>query len=244
MPISRRSTIILVLAAFLIALIPKHTIAGNKASRIGKLHHKVAHHRGDRIGKLDCAFGEIAKFDGSEWICAPDDNSDTVGELNCASGEIAKFDGSEWICAPDDNSDTVGELSCSDGQVTKYDENSNEWACADVGDGPQPCPAGFVALNDKVCIEELDKGTSFTWFDANRSCVIDSNARLCTPGEWVAACQEEDIIISNSASRFEWTDDVADPGGFITVLQFVNCTHLAITRADSANATFRCCQDR
>ena len=215
MPISRRSTIILVLAAFLIALIPKHTIAGNKASRIGKLHHKVAHHRGDRIGKLDCAFGEIAKFDGSEWICAPDDNSDTVGEL-----------------------------SCSDGQVTKYDENSNEWACADVGDGPQPCPAGFVALNDKVCIEELDKGTSFTWFDANRSCVIDSNARLCTPGEWVAACQEEDIIISNSASRFEWTDDVADPGGFITVLQFVNCTHLAITRADSANATFRCCQDR
>ena len=215
MPISRRSTIILVLAAFLIALIPKHTIAGNKASRIGKLHHKVAHHRGDRIGKLDCAFGEIAKFDGSEWICAPDDNSDTVGEL-----------------------------SCSDGQVAKYDENSNEWACADVGDGPQPCPAGFVALNDKVCIEELDKGTSFTWFDANRSCVIDSNARLCTPGEWVAACQEEDIIISNSASRFEWTDDVADPGGFITVLQFVNCTHLAITRADSANATFRCCQDR
>jgi hypothetical protein len=130
MPISKKGTVIpvLVLAAFLIALIPKHTIAGNKASRIGKLHHKFAHDRGDRIGKLDCASGAIAKFDGSEWICAPDDNADRVGELSCASGEIAKFDGSEWICAPDDNTDRVGELSCASGEIAKFD--GSEWICA------------------------------------------------------------------------------------------------------------------
>jgi hypothetical protein len=241
MPIAGKGTVILVLAAFLIALIPKHTIAGNKASKIGKQYHKSAHHRGDRADKLDCASGEIAKFDGSEWICAPDDNTDTLGELNCAPGAIAKFDGSEWICASDDNSDTLGELSCSDGQVAKYDETSKEWACADVGDGPQLCPAGFVALNDKVCIEEYDKGTPFTWFEANRSCII-SNARLCTPGEWVFACQENKI--SSDEPTLEWTDDMADPGGYITILRFGKCTTLQSTSVNFTGANFRCCLDR
>lgn len=243
MPISRKSTIILVLAAFLIALIPKHTIAGNKASKIGKLHHKVAHHRGDRIGKLDCASGEIAKFDGSEWICAPDDNIDTLDGLSCNNGEIAKFNGSEWVCMPDD--DTLGVLECDDGEVAKFNRLLEVWECAPVdgGGAPEDCPDDFVALNDKVCIEELDKVTPFTWFDANRSCVIDSNARLCTTGEWVAACQEN-IIITNSATRFEWTDDVTDPGRFMTMSRQADCTFLVTARADFTGATFRCCLDR
>ena len=271
MPISRKGKVILVLAAFLIALIPKHTIAGKKASKIKKRYHKVVHHRGDRIGKLDCASGEIAKFagskwicapddnwdtlldlncvsgeiakfDDSEWICAPDENTDTVGELYCAPDEIAKFDGSQWICAPDDNSDTLGELSCSDGQVAKYDEISNEWACADVGDGPQSCPDGFVAVNDKVCIEEFDRGPS-NWFGANRTC-ISSNARLCTPGEWIFACQVG-VLDSYNPSRFEWTDDVSDPGGYMTILELRDCgAALRGTSVNFAQATFRCCWDK
>jgi hypothetical protein len=281
MPTARKGTVILVLAAFAIALIPKHTIAGNKASKIGKRHYKSSHHRGDRTGKLDCASGkiakfygskwicapddntdalgelncapgEIAKFDGSEWICAFDDNSDTLGELNCAPGEIAKFDGSEWICASDDYSDTLGELSCSDGQVAKYDETLKEWACADVGDGPQPCPEGFVVLNDKVCIEQLDKGDEFTWFEANSTCIM-SNARLCTVGEWVAACQEDIIDISETAASekyyFEWTDDLAFFLGlkaYMTRTTFGDCTSLGagLTTSVYSATTFRCCRDR
>ena len=155
MQISKKGKVILVLVltAFVIALIPKHTIAGNKAGKITKLHHKVAHHRGDRIGKLDCASGEISKFDGSEWICAPDDNTDTLDGLSCNNGEIAKFNGAEWVCMPDD--DTLGVLDCDDGEVAKFNRFLDEWECAlvDGGGAPGDCPDGFVALNNNVCIE-------------------------------------------------------------------------------------------
>ena len=246
MPITKKGSVILVLAAFVIALIPKPTIAGNKASKIGKLHYKSSHHKGDRTGKLDCASGKIAKFDGSKWICAPDNNTDTLGELNCLPGEIAKFDGSVWICASDDNSGILGQLSCSDGQIAKYDETSEEWACADVGDASQPCPEGFVVLNDNVCIELKDKGDEVSWFDANRTCIIN-NARLCTVGEWVAACQEN-IIDSTKQDSFEWTDDVAILSGgnaFMTITTYEDCTFLGggLTTGTEV-ATFRCCRDR
>jgi hypothetical protein len=282
MPTARKGTIILVLAAFAIALIPKHTIAGSKASKIDKPHYKSSkhnykssHHRGDRTGKLDCASGKIAKFDGLKWICAPDNNTDTLGELNCASGEITKFDGSKWICAPDDNTDTLdglscisgeiakfngsewvcmpdddtlGVLDCDDGEVAKFNGYLDEWECAPVdgGGAPADCPNGFLELNDKVCIEILDKGKNFTWFYANRTCIIN-NARLCTVGEWVAACQEN-IINSNKQDSFEWTDDVAILSGdnaFMTITTYEDCTFLAggLTTGTEV-ATFRCCRDR
>ena len=275
MPITKKGSVILVLAAFVIALIPKPTIAGNKASKIGKLHYKSSHHKGDRTGKLDCASGKIAKFDGSKWICAPDNNTDTLGELNCLPGEIAKFDGSTWTCAPDNNTDTLGELnclpgeiakfdgsvwicasddnsgilgqlSCSDGQIAKYDETSEEWACADVGDASQPCPEGFVVLNDNVCIELKDKGDEVSWFDANRTCIIN-NARLCTVGEWVAACQDN-IIDSTEQTDLEWTDEMAIFNGaraYMTTTTFEDCTDLGAAFIAFEDAvTFRCCRDR
>ena len=266
MPIARKGTVILVLAAFVIALIPQHTIAGNKASKIGKLDHKSAHYRGDRTeklhhksaqyredrtGKLDCAAGEIAKFDGSKWICAPDDNTDTLDGLSCISGEIAKFNGSEWVCMPDD--DTLGVLDCDDGEVAKFNGYLDEWECAPVdgGGAAADCPDGFVALNDKVCIEQLDegddKGDRFTWFEANSTCIM-SNARLCTIGEWVAACQEN-IIDSTGATDLEWTDALAFfIGGeaYMTTTTFGDdCTGLGAVRAtNDMNLTFRCCRDR
>jgi hypothetical protein len=277
MPISKKGKVILVLvlAVFVIALIPKHTIAGNKAGKITKLHHKGAHHRGDRIGKLDCASGEISKFDGSRWICAPDDKTDTVGELYCVSGEIAKFDGSEWICAPDDNTDTLnglscnngeiakfngsewvcmpdddtlGVLDCDDGEVAKFNRFLDEWECAlvDGGGAPGDCPDGFVALNNNVCIEEFDTDDGFSWFDANSNC-INSDARLCSPGEWIAACQA-DKLDSHNYSSFEWTNDMTDveSGGsvYMAILKLDNCTYLRSASANFNGATFRCCLDR
>jgi len=226
MPIARKSTVILVLvvAAFLIALIPKHTVADDK---------------GARIGKLDCASGEIAKFDGSVWVCSPDDNTNTLGGLSCSDGQVAKFIGSVWVCSPED--DTLGGLSCSDGQVAKYNATSTQWECADAegGDGPPPCPAGFVALNDNVCIEEFDRGTLFTWFDANRTC-INAGTRLCTVGEWAVAC--ENAIISDATGNWEWTDDSTGTG--MTAVGFDRCTRFLGLGPTFAQATLRCCLDR
>ena len=254
MSIARKGKVILILAAFLIPLIPKPTLAGNKTNKIGKSHYKSSHynykpshHRGDRTGKLDCASGKIAKFDGSKWTCAPDDNTDTLDGLSCISGEIAKFNGSEWVCMPDD--DTLGVLDCDDGEVAKFNGYLDEWECAPVdgGGAPADCPDGFVVLNDKVCIEILDKGKNFTWFEANSTCIM-SNARLCTIGEWVAACQEN-IIDSTGATDLEWTDALAFfIGGeaYMTTTTFGDdCTGLGAVRAtNDMNLTFRCCRDR
>jgi hypothetical protein len=282
MPIARKGKVILVLAAFLIPLIPKHTIAGNKKSKIGKLHYnsshhnyKSSHHRRDRTGKLDCASRKVAKFDGSKWICAADDNIDMVGELNCLPGEIAKFDGAEWMCAADDNTDTLdgiicisgeiakfngskwecmpdddtlGILDCDDGEVAKFNGLLDEWECAPVdgGGAAGDCPEGFVVLNDKVCIEYVDKGDEdFSWFDANRTCIIN-NARLCTVGEWAAACQEN-IIGSTNPRFFEWTDDMTIFSGghaYMATVTYDDCTFLASGRATLPTAAFRCCRDR
>ena len=41
-----------------------------------------------------CALGEVVKWNGAAWACAPDD--DTVEALMCAPGEIAKWDGAAW----------------------------------------------------------------------------------------------------------------------------------------------------
>lgn len=202
MPLARKITVILVLAvaAFLVAFIPKHTVAKNNADD-----------KGARIGKLDCASGEIAKFNGSEWVCSVDE-------------------------------DTLAELDCGDGQVAKFNDSSGEWECANVdgGGGPSPCPAGFVELNANVCIEITERDSTLVqWFDANLTCIND-DYRLCTIGEWHAACVND--IISDKFGNWEWTDDLSVNG--MTTVGFAFCTHFIGQGANFFVATFRCCVDR
>jgi hypothetical protein len=229
MPTAGKSTVILVLAAFLIVLIPKDTIAKDK---------------GARIGKLACSSGQIAKFNGSEWVCSPDSNSDTTDTLeglSCASGEIAKFNGSEWVCSPDDNTDTLDSLICSSDQIAKF--NGSEWECADVdgSGGPSPCPAGFVELNAKVCIEVSDRGMeNVTWFEANMTC-INADTRLCTVGEWNAACEQD--IISDGTDNWEWLSDNFYHE-FFARIGLGGCQNFLNAPGTGAQATFRCCLDR
>lgn len=60
----------------------------------------------DALGGLNCAGGEVAKWNGSAWQCAED--LDTIDALACAAGEVAKWDGSVWGCAPDLDSGVPG----------------------------------------------------------------------------------------------------------------------------------------
>ena len=229
MVIERKSTVILVLAAFLIAFIPNHTVAAGNSDNTGA-----------RIGKLDCASGEIAKFDGSVWVCSPYDNTDTFDGLGCRDGEIAKFNDSEWVCSPDD--DTLGGLDdCNDGEVAQWNASSDEWECAvvDGGGGPSDCPPGFVVLNAKICIEQNKKASRDTWYNANRAC-INAGYRLCSTGEWIAAC-EKAIMPDAPASNWEWTDDSSGTG-FMTV-GFGICTRFA-GQGPTFPQFFRCCVDR
>jgi hypothetical protein len=233
MPILGKSTVILVLviAAFLFPFIPKHTVANDNADA-----------KGARIGKLDCTSGEIAKFNGSEWVCSSDENSDTLDGLSCNNGEIAKFNGSEWVCSADEDTLEELKLRCDDGQVAQFNDSLDAWECADVdgGGGPSPCPAGFVELNANVCIEITERDSTLVqWFYANLTCIND-DYRLCTIGEWHAACVND--IISEKFGNWEWTGDFAVNG--MTTVGYSACTQFLGQGPSFFVATFRCCLDR
>jgi hypothetical protein len=53
----------------------------------------------DTLAALMCAPGEVPKWDGAAWVCAPDD--DTLRGLSCAVGQVVKWDGAAWVCADD-----------------------------------------------------------------------------------------------------------------------------------------------
>ncbi|TFH50011.1 MAG: DUF1566 domain-containing protein [Lysobacterales bacterium] len=72
----------------------------------------VAQGKGDKpkAGKLPVCteIGNVAKWDGTLWVCAPDDNSGpdagtaTLGGLGCTEvGDIAVYSASKWICEPE-----------------------------------------------------------------------------------------------------------------------------------------------
>jgi hypothetical protein len=55
----------------------------------------------DTLGGMACGSGELAKWNGSAWVCA--DDADTMAGLACAAGEVVKWNGSGWACAQDED---------------------------------------------------------------------------------------------------------------------------------------------
>ena len=49
------------------------------------------------LAGLSCASGQVAQYDGSDWVCAAD--ADVIAGLSCSAGELAEYDGSNWVCA-------------------------------------------------------------------------------------------------------------------------------------------------
>ncbi len=87
--------------------------------------HREGHTQGGgntatTLGALDCAAGEIAKFDGTAWTCQADTTLD--------QGGIEAFGfttGTHTI-----NTDTLDDLVCADGGFLRLDPaGSGEWQC-------------------------------------------------------------------------------------------------------------------
>ena len=54
----------------------------------------------DTLSGLDCANDQVAKYNGSAWQCATDENTYTLSDLNCGADQIAVTDNSgNWSCA-------------------------------------------------------------------------------------------------------------------------------------------------
>lgn len=54
---------------------------------------------------------------------------DTLSGLNCANDQVAKYNGSAWQCATDENTDTLSDLNCGADQIAVSDSSGN-WSCA------------------------------------------------------------------------------------------------------------------
>ena len=46
------------------------------------------------LNQLSCAAGEVAKFDGANWVCAKDIGADLTAAMECAAGEVLLGNGS------------------------------------------------------------------------------------------------------------------------------------------------------
>ena len=58
--------------------------------------------------------------------------SDTLSNLSCSADQIAKWDGSAWVCATDETGGGGGlQLpTCNDGEIIKYNTSTSQWECA------------------------------------------------------------------------------------------------------------------
>jgi len=154
----------------------------------------------DILADLSCSSDEMAKWNGSTWICAPDDDTDTdtVGDLNCGSGQVAKWNGSTWACADDDDTDTdtLGDLSCPSGQIAK--RSGSTWICSSDNDtdtlGDLSCPSGQIARRSGstwICSSDNDTDTL-----DDLSCSSGQVAKW-NGSTWACATDDDDDTLAN-----------------------------------------------
>ena len=110
----------------------------------------------DTLAGLTCAGGEIARWNGSSWVCSADidTDTDTLAALGpvCDSGEIASWNGSAWVCAED--ADTLGDVRCPPfftNRVPKW--NGSQWSCGQDDDTTYSFGPGLIIENGHVAID-------------------------------------------------------------------------------------------
>lgn len=108
----------------------------------------------------------------------------------------------------------------------------------------RPCASGYVAVNERYCIETLQHDTAA--FDAAILQCAASGGRLCTWGEWYTACaQAGPLGLSNMVGDYEWTNDAASADGYVRTVGKFSCNTGATGSAFGSPArNFRCCLRR
>ncbi|MBV6403726.1 MAG: hypothetical protein IT228_03790 [Flavobacteriales bacterium] len=105
----------------------------------------------------------------------------------------------------------------------------------------RPCPPGFVAVTEQFCIEP-DQRDTLDFRDAAMVCGA-LGARLCTWGEFYAACtRAAQLGLNNMTGDWEWTNNSANADMGVRVVGYSSCTIAATSGAlDPPARNFRCC---
>jgi hypothetical protein len=140
----------------------------------------------DVIAALNCTTNQIAKWNGTAWVCAADvdtnttytagtgltlvgtefrntvANTDTIAALSCTSGQVAKWNGSAWACAADavaeaGTGDDLGDATAGD--VAALFSGEGEYLKTDGSTGT---PSGS-GLTDGTAVGDIPvwDGTSY-----------------------------------------------------------------------------------
>ena len=111
---------------------------------------------------------------------------------------------------------------------------------------PRPCPTGMRAASRDLCVE-VQPTTGANFYAAANGCA-SRGARLCTFGEWIAACTMSNGI-AGSIVDYEWVDHGANNTndgktmGINAGTLLPDCLSGG-TRAPLTVLTYRCCADR
>lgn len=105
------------------------------------------------------------------------------------------------------------------------------------------CPVGFVAVNDQFCIQANEQDT-LHFFDAAIICG-DLGGRLCTWGEWHAACQDTSLQLNDMVGDWEWTNSTANGDQLVRVVGAWSCYSAVTSPSQNILArSFHCCYAR
>ncbi|MBL4735823.1 MAG: collagen-like protein, partial [Flavobacteriales bacterium] len=106
--------------------------------------------------------------------------------------------------------------------------------------GPEPCPAGWTAISNEVCMENDEhEATLRSFWDASNTCRI-ANAHLCTMTEWHRGCLIG-VTIINTIEDNEWVDF-----GGVNSAHVIGTGSCTTTSTDALTNThaYRCCMYR
>jgi hypothetical protein len=130
------------------------------------------------------------------------------------------------------------------GYVLSLVHNGSEWQVMNgLLDRLGACPADMAAVNGQFCIERAQR-TSLLMVDAVAVCAAQGK-RLCTWGEFVAACQRRaDLGLLNPSSDWEWTGNSSNEENNVRMTKLSNCTMAGHRNMTGPAAPYRCCLTR
>lgn len=122
--------------------------------------------------------------------------------------------------------------------------NGTAWQVMNgVVDRLRECPAGMAAVNDQYCIERAQRAAA-DFATAALACAAQG-LRLCSWGEFVAACQRRTPLgLQLSSSDWEWTGNSANEENNVRVARLANCTASGHRNMTGPAAPSRCCFTR
>lgn len=205
--------------------------------------HKTSHGGGGggaSLGALSCDTDEIARFNGSDWVC--DVDTDTLGSLPCGTDEIARFGGSDWFCdvsppgplvVRDDDGILVGtvfefrgaDVVRADGKATiamQMDENGvPRIFVIEVGEAGFFDGGGTMFSEDGSCGAPLYKALKGGLSNLERATFHDGIAYISETGSGPVFINRESSIDNEGVCH--GTNLVLDDGPYFLVVE-VNLT--------------------